>query len=107
MPDSRDRHPGQHSDQAVVSRRRMLILGLALMLGLGAGIVLAFLADYLDGRVKTLEQAEAIVGPAGACRGSVDRRAGAGRVSPSAGAANSAAMIRRPQGCCRRRCSRP
>ena len=56
----------------------MLILGLALMLGLGAGSVLAFLADYLDGRVKTLEQAEAIVGRAGAGRGPVDRRAGAG-----------------------------
>jgi capsular exopolysaccharide synthesis family protein len=32
------------------------------MLGLGSGSVLAFLADYLDGRVKTLEQAEAIAG---------------------------------------------
>jgi succinoglycan biosynthesis transport protein ExoP len=44
------------------SPKSMLILGLALMLGLGAGSVLAFLADYLDGRIKTLEQAEAISG---------------------------------------------
>jgi polysaccharide biosynthesis transport protein len=39
-----------------------LILGLALTLGLGMGSVLAFLADYLDERVKTLEQAELISG---------------------------------------------
>jgi exopolysaccharide transport family protein len=38
------------------------ILGVALTLGLGAGCVLAFLADYLDQRVKTLEQAEKISG---------------------------------------------
>jgi exopolysaccharide transport family protein len=44
------------------SPKTMLILGLALMLGLGAGSVLAFLTDYLDGRIKTLEQAEAISG---------------------------------------------
>src|SRR5204862_777590 len=44
------------------SPKTMLILGLAIMLGLGAGTVLAFLADYLDGRVKTIEQAEAIAG---------------------------------------------
>ena len=44
------------------SPKTMLILGLAVMLGLGAGSVLAFLADYLDGRIKTLEQAEAISG---------------------------------------------
>ncbi|WP_213288944.1 AAA family ATPase [Bradyrhizobium sp. sGM-13] len=44
------------------SPKTMLILGLALMLGLGAGTVLAFLTDYLDGRVKTLEQAESIAG---------------------------------------------
>jgi exopolysaccharide transport family protein len=44
------------------SPKSMLILGLAVMLGLGAGSVLAFLADYLDGRIKTLEQAEAISG---------------------------------------------
>jgi len=44
------------------SPKTMLILGLAVMLGLGAGSVLAFLADYLDGRIKTLEQAEAIAG---------------------------------------------
>src|SRR3984885_13994824 len=39
-----------------------LLLGLALTLGLGMGSVLAFLADYLDERVKTLEQAELISG---------------------------------------------
>jgi succinoglycan biosynthesis transport protein ExoP len=33
-----------------------------MMLGLGIGCVLAFLADYLDGRVKTLEQVEDIAG---------------------------------------------
>jgi capsular exopolysaccharide synthesis family protein len=40
----------------------LLILGLALTLGAGIGCVHAFLADYLDGRVKTLEQAEEISG---------------------------------------------
>lgn len=44
------------------SPKTLLILGLAIVLGLGMGTVLAFLADYLDGRVKTLEQAEAISG---------------------------------------------
>jgi len=44
------------------SPKSTLILGLAMMLGLGAGTVLAFLIDYLDGRVKTLEQAEQITG---------------------------------------------
>jgi polysaccharide biosynthesis transport protein len=44
------------------SPKTLLILGLAIMLGLGMGSVLAFLADYLDGRVKTLEQSEAISG---------------------------------------------
>jgi exopolysaccharide transport family protein len=44
------------------SPKSMLIIGLALTLGLGAGTVLAFLAEYLDGRVKTLEQAEEICG---------------------------------------------
>jgi len=44
------------------SPKSMLILGLALVLGLGGGGVLAFLADYLDGRIKTLEQAEEITG---------------------------------------------
>ena len=39
-----------------------LVLGLAITLGLGVGSVLAFLADYLDRRVKTLEQAEQISG---------------------------------------------
>jgi exopolysaccharide transport family protein len=44
------------------SPKTMLILGLALMLGLGGGSVLAFLTDYLDRRIKTLEQAESISG---------------------------------------------
>ena len=39
-----------------------LILGLAVLLGLGAGAILAFLVDYLDGRIKTMEQAEKIAG---------------------------------------------
>ncbi|WP_213774049.1 polysaccharide biosynthesis tyrosine autokinase [Bradyrhizobium sp. dw_78] len=42
--------------------KTLLIVGVAGMLGLGAGCVLAFLADYLDQRVKTLEQAEQIAG---------------------------------------------
>lgn len=57
------------------SPKTMLILGLAVMLGLGAGAVLAFLTDYLDGRVKTLEQAEAISGvPALAAVPSINAR---------------------------------
>lgn len=44
------------------SPKTLLILGLALIVGLGGGCVLAFLADYLDRRVKTLEQAEAASG---------------------------------------------
>jgi polysaccharide biosynthesis transport protein len=42
--------------------KSMLVLGLALTLGLGMGCVLAFLADYLDQRIKTLEQAEKLSG---------------------------------------------
>ena len=42
--------------------KTLLVFGLALTLGVGIGLVLAFLADYLDQRVKTLEQAEAISG---------------------------------------------
>ncbi|MDB5616822.1 polysaccharide biosynthesis tyrosine autokinase [Tardiphaga sp.] len=47
------------------SPKTTLILGLAVMLGLGAGAILAFLVDYLDGRIKTLEQAEKISGVPG------------------------------------------
>ena len=84
----------------------MLILGLALMLGLGAGSVLAFLADYLDGRVKTLEQAEAISGvPALAAVPLIGARELAAP-RPARAQANSTAMIRGPQDYCRRRCSR-
>jgi exopolysaccharide transport family protein len=39
-----------------------LILGLALTVGFGIGCILALLLDFLDERVKTLEQAEAISG---------------------------------------------
>ena len=42
--------------------KTFFVLGVALTLGLGIGCVLAFLADYLDQRVKTLEQAEQISG---------------------------------------------
>src|ERR1700716_570656 len=42
--------------------KTLFVLGLALTLGLGVGCVLGFLADYLDQRVKTLEQAERISG---------------------------------------------
>jgi succinoglycan biosynthesis transport protein ExoP len=38
------------------------ILGIAIILGLGIGCVLAFLADYLDGKIKTLEQLEKVAG---------------------------------------------
>lgn len=38
--------------------RTSMLLALAAMLGFGAGCVLAFLADYLDRRIKTPEQAE-------------------------------------------------
>lgn len=38
------------------------ILGIAIILGLGIGCVLAFLADYLDGKIKTLEQLETVAG---------------------------------------------
>ena len=44
------------------SPKNMLILGLTLMIGLGGGCIFAFLADYLDRRIKTLEQAEAVSG---------------------------------------------
>jgi succinoglycan biosynthesis transport protein ExoP len=44
------------------SPKSKLILGLAVLLGLGGGAILAFLVDYLDGRIKTLEQAEKIAG---------------------------------------------
>ena len=64
------------------SPKTMLILGLAMMLGLGAGAVLAFLIDYLDGRVKTLEQAEKISGvPALAAVPLIDARELAARAS--------------------------
>jgi len=42
--------------------KKKLIFGFALLLGLGSGSLAAFLIDYLDRRIKTLEQAEAISG---------------------------------------------
>jgi polysaccharide biosynthesis transport protein len=42
-----------------------LVVGLAGVLGVGLGSVLALLSDYLDPRVKTLEQAEATSGVPG------------------------------------------
>jgi succinoglycan biosynthesis transport protein ExoP len=60
--------------------KTMLILGFAILLGLGGGTVLAFLTDYLDGRIKTLEQAEEISGvPALAALPSISSRELAGR----------------------------
>jgi polysaccharide biosynthesis transport protein len=44
------------------SPKKVLIIGLALLVGSGLGCVLALLADYLDRRVKTIEQLEAIAG---------------------------------------------
>ena len=57
--------------------------------------MLAFLADYLDGRVKTLEQAEAIFGRAGARRRAVDQRARARRAAPAAATTSWRATIRK------------
>lgn len=42
--------------------KKTLILGFALALGLGVGSAGAFLADYLDRRIKTLDDAEEILG---------------------------------------------
>lgn len=42
--------------------KKTLIVGLALALGLGAGCAAAFLADYLDRRIKTLDDAERLLG---------------------------------------------
>jgi exopolysaccharide transport family protein len=39
-----------------------LLLGLAVILGLGLGCLLAFVIEYLDRRIKTMEQAEQIAG---------------------------------------------
>jgi polysaccharide biosynthesis transport protein len=39
-----------------------MIVGLALILGFGIGCAAAFLADYLDRRVKTLDEAEELLG---------------------------------------------
>jgi exopolysaccharide transport family protein len=62
------------------SPKTRLILGLAMIFGLGAGCVIAFLVDYLDRRVKTLEQAEEITGvPALAALPSIGARELAGR----------------------------
>jgi exopolysaccharide transport family protein len=52
-----------------------LIIGIALALGFGVGCAGAFLADYLDRRVKTLDQAEDLLGlPALAAVPLVDAR---------------------------------
>lgn len=52
-----------------------LIIGLALALGVGIGCAAAFLVDYLDRRVKTLDQAEDLLGlPALAAVPLVDAR---------------------------------
>ncbi|MDQ8729773.1 AAA family ATPase [Bradyrhizobium sp. LHD-71] len=57
-----------------------LIVGLALALGLGIGSAAAFLVDYLDRRVKTLDDAAALLGvPALAAVPLVDARDLAGR----------------------------
>jgi exopolysaccharide transport family protein len=42
--------------------KTLLLLAVAGALGLGLGAVLALLSDYLDPRVKTLDQAEAVTG---------------------------------------------
>src|SRR5881628_502666 len=52
-----------------------LIVGLALTLGLAVGGAAAFLADYLDRRIKTLDEAEQLLGlPALAAVPLVDAR---------------------------------
>lgn len=42
--------------------KTMLTLGLAILLGLGLGSVLALIADYLDRRIKSLDQAQSVSG---------------------------------------------
>jgi exopolysaccharide transport family protein len=42
--------------------KKTLILALAILIGAGIGIVIAFIADFLDRRVKSLRQAEEITG---------------------------------------------
>jgi succinoglycan biosynthesis transport protein ExoP len=55
--------------------KSLSILGVAVLLGLGLGCVFAFLIDYLDPRIKTVEQAEEItVLPAIAALPSVSTR---------------------------------
>lgn len=44
------------------SPKTKLLLGFALLLGIGGGALAAFIIDYLDRRVKTLDQAQAISG---------------------------------------------
>ena len=42
--------------------KRALIMALAILIGSGIGVVLAFITDFLDRRVKSLRQAEEITG---------------------------------------------
>lgn len=44
------------------SPKTTMIMGLALLLGLGVGCIAAFVADYLDASIMTLEQAEEVSG---------------------------------------------
>ena len=83
-----------------------IVLGLALMLGLGAGSVLAFLVDYLDQRVKTLEQAERISGVSALAAVPLIGARELARLAKR-GRRNSAATIRKRPHCCRAHCSHP
>lgn len=44
------------------SGRQLFNFGLALALGLAVGVILAFISDYLDDSVKSLEDAESLLG---------------------------------------------
>lgn len=62
------------------SPKTKLVLGLAIILGSGLGVLLALIFDYLDNRIKTLEQIEAVAGvPALAALPRINARELAGR----------------------------
>ncbi len=87
------------------SPKTMLILGLALMLGLGGGCVIAFLADYLDRRIKTLEQAGVRLRCAGSGGCAIDRSPRTRRARQARALPNLITTTRAVQGCCHQRCS--
>ncbi len=83
-----------------------LIVGLALALGLGIGCSAAFLADYLDRRIKTLDEAEQLARTAGSRRRAAGRCARPRATGEARPRGARTGTTRTPPGCCRRRCSR-